>query len=108
MAGPFLQADAVASVSWPMQDAATQEATAAPPPVTVAPPSPPRARIVRDELGDRMLQLREPCEDGDRRACVRLGIINGENREPCGVNIPMSSFMNETSDQPRRCELMPD
>jgi len=28
-----------------------------------------------------MLQLRERCEDGDRRACVRLGVIIGENRE---------------------------
>jgi hypothetical protein len=28
-----------------------------------------------------MLQLREGCEDGDRRACVRLGILIGENRE---------------------------
>ena len=54
-------------------------ATAAAAPVEVAPPPPPR--IVRDELGDRMLQLREGCEDGDRRACVRLGIIIGENRE---------------------------
>jgi hypothetical protein len=56
-------------------------ATAAAPPVAVAPPPPPRARIVRDELGERMLQLRERCEDDDRRACVRLGIIIGENRE---------------------------
>jgi hypothetical protein len=56
-------------------------ATAAAPPVAVAPSPPPRARIVRDELGERMLQLRERCEDGDRRACVRLGIIIGENRE---------------------------
>jgi hypothetical protein len=54
-------------------------APAAAAPVEVAPP--PRARIVRDELGDRMLQLREGCEDGDRRACVRLGILIGENRE---------------------------
>ena len=54
-------------------------APAAAAPVEVAPP--PRARIVRDELGDRMLQLRAGCEDGDRRACVRLGIIIGENRE---------------------------
>jgi hypothetical protein len=54
-------------------------APAAAAPVEVPPP--PRARIVRDELGDRMLQLREGCEDGDRRACVRLGIIIGENRE---------------------------
>jgi hypothetical protein len=49
------------------------------PPVAVAPP--PRARVVRDELRDRMLELRERCEDDDRRACVRLGIIIGENRE---------------------------
>ena len=54
-------------------------ATAATPPVAVAPP--PRARVVRDELRDRMLELRERCEDDDRRACVRLGIIIGENRE---------------------------
>jgi hypothetical protein len=54
-------------------------ATAAAPPVAVAPP--PRARVVRDELRDRMLELRERCEDGERRACVRLGIIIGENRE---------------------------
>jgi hypothetical protein len=32
-------------------------------------------------MRERMLQLREGCEDGDRRACVRLGIIIGENRE---------------------------
>ena len=56
-------------------------ATAAAPPVAVAPPPPPAARVVRDELGERMLELRERCEDGDRRACVRLGIIIGENRE---------------------------
>jgi len=54
-------------------------ATAAAPPVAVAPP--PRAHVVRDELRDRMLELRERCEDDDRRACVRLGIIIGENRE---------------------------
>ena len=56
-------------------------ATAAAPPVAVAPPAPPPARVVRDELRDRMLELRERCEDGERRACVRLGIIIGENRE---------------------------
>ena len=41
---------------------------------------PPRA-VVRDELRDRMLRLREECEIGDRRACVRFGMILGENRE---------------------------
>jgi hypothetical protein len=46
-----------------------------------APAPPPPARVRRDELRDRMLGLREACEDGDRRACVRLGIIIGENRE---------------------------
>lgn len=40
-----------------------------------APPPP------RDELQSRMFRLREACEDGDRRACVRFGIIIGENRE---------------------------
>jgi hypothetical protein len=40
-----------------------------------APPPP------RDELQSRMFRLREACEDGDTRACVRLGIIIGENRE---------------------------
>src|SRR5438034_11180751 len=44
-------------------------ATAAASPVEVAPPPPPRARV--DELRDRMLELRERCEDGERRACVR-------------------------------------
>jgi len=52
-------------------------ATASAAPV-VAPP-PPRSRV-RDELSDRMLQLRAGCEDGDRRSCVRLGILIGENR----------------------------
>jgi hypothetical protein len=46
----------------------------------VAAPAPPR-RVRRDELRDRMLELREGCDEGDRRACVRLGIIIGENRE---------------------------
>ena len=60
-------------------------AAAAASPVEVAPPHPPRARIVRDELRDRMLELRERCEDGERRACIRLGIIIGENRERRGA-----------------------
>jgi hypothetical protein len=55
-------------------------APAAAPPVAVAAP-PPVARVARDELYDRMLSLRAGCEEGDRRACVRLGIIIGENRE---------------------------
>jgi hypothetical protein len=34
-----------------------------------------------EDMRARMEELREECEDGDRRACVRLGIIIGENRE---------------------------
>jgi len=52
----------------------------APDPATVAVTPPPR-RVVRDELRDRMLQFRQDCDDGDRGACVRLGILIGEHRE---------------------------
>lgn len=48
------------------------------------PPPPPRdlerREPVRDELRERLFRLREECEDGNRRACVRYGIIIGENR----------------------------
>ena len=35
----------------------------------------------RDDLRERMMGLRDACDSGDRRACVRFGIIIGENRE---------------------------
>jgi uncharacterized protein YcfJ len=54
---------------------------AEPPAVVAAPPPPPRYRGGHDELRERMLGLREGCEQGDRRACVRLGILIGEHRE---------------------------
>jgi hypothetical protein len=57
---------------------------AAPAAVAVPPPPPPHAApraVARDDLRERMLDLRERCDDGDRRACVRLGILIGENRE---------------------------
>jgi hypothetical protein len=68
------------------------EYCAPPPPAAAvaAPPPPPPPVVARpavrpvargDELRDRMLSLREACEDGDTHACVRLGIIIGENRE---------------------------
>jgi hypothetical protein len=34
----------------------------------------------RDELRERMLELRQACEEDDKRSCVRLGILIGENR----------------------------
>ena len=42
-----------------------------PPPVVTAAP---------DDLRDQMFRLRGSCDSGDKRACVRLGIIIGENR----------------------------
>jgi hypothetical protein len=35
----------------------------------------------QEELGERMHAFQEACERGDRRACVRFGILIGENRE---------------------------
>jgi hypothetical protein len=55
---------------------------AAAPVVAPPPAAPPPARAVaREDLRARMLELRARCEDGELRACVRLGIIIGENRE---------------------------
>lgn len=34
-----------------------------------------------EAVREQMAEFREGCEDGNRRACVRLGIIIGENRE---------------------------
>ena len=43
--------------------------------------APPREETRRDEIRERMFALRSECEEGHRRACVRLGIIIGEHRE---------------------------
>ncbi len=54
-----------------------------PPPPDRGPPGPP-GRFEdggRDDMRARMMELREACQDGDRRACIRFGIIIGENRE---------------------------
>jgi hypothetical protein len=52
-----------------------------PPPEHIQPHLPPAEDGRWNELRERMFELRSDCEDGDRRACVRLGIIIGENRE---------------------------
>ena len=49
-------------------------------PVVVTAPPPPPPPPPRDDLRDQMFRLRGSCDGGDRRACVRLGIIIGENR----------------------------
>ena len=54
---------------------------ASPPAAPVAVVQAPPRVVARDTLSDHMLQLREECETGERGACVRLGIIIGENRE---------------------------
>jgi hypothetical protein len=52
-------------------------------PERCAPPSiaPVAVRPVPDELSLRLVEFREGCEHHDRNACVRLGILIGENRE---------------------------
>jgi hypothetical protein len=49
-------------------------------PAAVAPPPPPPPPVMRDQLRDRMLELRGGCDAGDRGACMRFGILIGENR----------------------------
>lgn len=44
------------------------------------PPGPPPGPG-RDDIREQMYGLRDACERGDRRACVRFGIIIGEHRE---------------------------
>jgi hypothetical protein len=47
------------------------------------PPAPP-ARVVDrrwEAVRAQMAEYREACEEGDKRSCVRLGILIGENRE---------------------------
>ncbi len=36
------------------------------------------------EVRDRLTGYRDACRDGDRRACVRMGIIIGQNQERRG------------------------
>jgi hypothetical protein len=45
------------------------------------PPPPGGPGFGRDDLREQMYGFRDACERGDRRACVRLGIIIGEHRE---------------------------
>jgi hypothetical protein len=54
---------------------------AVPPEYCAAPAEPVAVAPYHDELGNRLMEYRAACEDGDRRACVRLGILIGENRE---------------------------
>ena len=42
---------------------------------------PPPRPIARDEVREHMHRLREECQDGDRRACVRFGMILGQYRD---------------------------
>lgn len=41
----------------------------------------PRTVVVHDSLRERAWHLHMDCQDGDRHACVRLGIMIGEHRE---------------------------
>lgn len=86
--GSILAAGAVQAQSITVGPGGVRIDREAPPPVYVAPPPPPphgadfeRREERRDELRERMMELRDRCDQGDRRACVRMGIIIGENRE---------------------------
>jgi|GEM_PF-3383954 len=40
-----------------------------------------REVVVHDEAGERAFHLHEGCDAGDRRACVKLGILIGQHQE---------------------------
>jgi hypothetical protein len=48
-------------------------------------PAPPRyvqpARAAHDPERARMRRLRQACDDGSRKSCIRFGMILGQNRE---------------------------
>lgn len=37
--------------------------------------------VVHDEAGERAFHLHEGCDAGDRRACVKLGILIGQHQD---------------------------
>lgn len=59
----------------------------APQPVYVAPPPPPPryvpapVRPAAYDYDDQAFRLHDACDDGDRRSCVRFGILIGQHRE---------------------------
>ncbi len=72
--------DAVSSLS--VEPMRPREGRVIAPPAYNEPPRnpPPVVTAAPDDLRDQMFRLRGSCDGGDRRACVRLGIIIGENR----------------------------
>ena len=38
-------------------------------------------RYDHDPMFDRLQRLRDACDDGNRNACIRFGVMLGENRE---------------------------
>jgi hypothetical protein len=66
----------------PVQPPEYQERVApAPDDQFTPPPRPDRGAGGWEGMREEMFQLREGCQQGDRRSCVRLGIIIGENRQ---------------------------
>jgi hypothetical protein len=41
----------------------------------------PPPRVARDPFDDQAFQLHMRCDDGDRRACIRFGVLIGQHRE---------------------------
>lgn len=54
---------------------------APPPTVEYVEPAPRRVVAVRSSFDDQAYSLHERCDDGDRRACIRFGIVIGQHRE---------------------------
>jgi hypothetical protein len=53
-------------------------------PIELAPRRPVPPAYAGEEVRTRMFHLREECEEGERRACVRLGVIIGQNERRVG------------------------
>ena len=55
------------------------------PPVYAVAPPPPRTvyvdRPVAGPYDDRMMALHAACDDGDRHACIRFGVLIGQHKE---------------------------
>jgi hypothetical protein len=82
--GAFIGGAAAGVVGGVLLNQAIQNNAGAAEPVYVEPAEPRHARpapVAYDRERARMRRLREACYDGNRNACIRFGMILGQNRE---------------------------
>jgi hypothetical protein len=82
--GAFIGGAAAGVVGGVLLNQALQNNARAAEPVYVEPAEPRYARpapVAYDPERNRMRRLREACYDGSRKACIRFGMILGQNRE---------------------------